>query len=130
MSQEAVEKALGKLLTDDAFRDRFFRAPAVESVAVGLALSRGELEALSHLPPQMLARISRRLDDRIRRLPCEEEQRSAPASGLDACDDRPLAGSCTESGTAQRARTPRAGDDMASPNALKKAGGEESSENP
>jgi hypothetical protein len=123
MSQEAVEKALGKLITDDAFRNRFFAEPAVASVTAGLALSRVELEALSHLSQQALARFSRRLDDRIRRLAFEAAQRSAPASGLDADDDRPLAGSRTESGSAQCARPPRARDDMASLDALTQAGG-------
>jgi hypothetical protein len=104
MSQGAVEKALGKLITDDAFRNRFFAEPAVASVTAGLALSRVELEALSHLSQQALARFSRRLDDRIRRLAFEAAQRSAPAGGLDADDDRPLAGSRTESGSAQCAR--------------------------
>jgi hypothetical protein len=78
MSQGAVEKALGKLLTDDVFRDRFFADPAVASVSAGLALSRVELEALSHLPQQALARFSRLLDDRICWLPFEEEQLSVP----------------------------------------------------
>jgi hypothetical protein len=123
MSQGAVEKALGKLVTDDAFRDRFFADPAVASGTAGLALSRVELDALSHLPKQALARFSRRLDDRIRRLPVEAAQRPPLAGGLDADDDRPPAGSCTENGTAQCARRPRAGDDMASPDALEKAGG-------
>ena len=123
MSQGAVENALGKLVTDDAFRARFFAAPAVASVTAGLALSRVELEALSHLSPQALARFSRRLDDRIRWLAFAAEQRPAPAGGLDAEDDRPLAGSCTGSGTAQCARTPRAGEDMASLDALTQAGG-------
>jgi hypothetical protein len=74
MSQGAVEKALGKLVTDDAFRARFFADPAVASLTAGLVLSRVELEALSHLSPQALARFSRRLDDRIRRLPFEAAQ--------------------------------------------------------
>ena len=123
MSQGAVEKALGKLITDDTFRDRFFAGPAVASVTAGLALSRVELDALSHLSQQALAQFSRRLDDRIRRLPVEAAQRPAPAGGLDAEDDRPPAGSCTGSGTAQCAQTPGAGDDMASLDALEKAGG-------
>ncbi|HEX7551169.1 MAG TPA: Os1348 family NHLP clan protein [Candidatus Methylomirabilis sp.] len=130
MSQGAVEKALGKLVTDDAFRDRFFAEPAVASVTAGLALSRVELDALSHLSKQALVRFSRRLDDRIRRLPVEAAQRPPPTGGLDADDDRPLAGSRTESGTAQCARTPRAGDDMASLDALKKAGGADPAEDP
>jgi Protein of unknown function (DUF1344) len=80
MSQGAVEKALGKLVTDDAFRARFFADPAIASVTAGLALSRVEVEALAHLSPQALARFSRQLDDRIRRLALDEEQRGSDAA--------------------------------------------------
>jgi hypothetical protein len=123
MSQGAVEKALGKLVTDDAFRDRFFADPGVASVTAGLVLSQVEMDALSHLPKQALARFSRLLDDRIRRLQSEVTQRPPTAGGVDAEGDRSVTGSRTGSGTAQCARTPRAGDAMASQDALENAGG-------
>ncbi len=72
MSQRAVERALGKLVTDDEFRRRFFHAPAEASRDAGLDLTPGELEALARLPSSALARFSARVDDRIRRLPLEE----------------------------------------------------------
>lgn len=73
MSQAAVERTLGKLVTDEAFRARFFRDPAAASFAVGLALSPAEVEALSRLSPEVIARFSACLDDRICRLPLSEE---------------------------------------------------------
>ena len=122
MSQGAVEKALGKLVTDDAFRDRFFADPGVASVTAGLVLSQVEMDALSHLPRQALARFSRLLDDRIRRLPYEAAQRPPTAGGVDTEGDRSVTGSCTGSGTAQCARTPRARDAITSQDAPEKAG--------
>ena len=68
MSQAAVERAIGKLVTDDTFRARFFADPAGASFHAGLELSGVEVAALSRLPKTVLAEVSRRLDDRLRRL--------------------------------------------------------------
>jgi hypothetical protein len=114
-----VEKALGKLLTDDAFRARFFADPAGASVTAGLALSTLELDALAGLPQPALARFSRLLDDRICWLPFEEVQQPALVGGRDAEDARSLTGSDTAPG----AQTPRAREAMASRDALEDAGG-------
>ncbi|HWU41679.1 MAG TPA: Os1348 family NHLP clan protein [Candidatus Acidoferrum sp.] len=74
MSQAAVERTLGKLITDECFRDRFFKNPAAASFHAGLELSRAELDALSRLPEKPLAEFSAWIDDRIRRLaPVGEE---------------------------------------------------------
>ena len=75
MSQAAVEKALGKLLTDEGFRRRFFKDAVVASFAAGLELSRVELEALSRLSIEAVAKFSERLDQRICRLSLDEEER-------------------------------------------------------
>jgi len=75
MSQVAVEKALGKLITDECFRGRFFKDPAAASFSAGLELSQAELDALSRLPVKAIARFSGCLDDRIRRVPLDEEGR-------------------------------------------------------
>ena len=80
MSQRVVERAVGKLVTDEGFRDAFFRNPKVASLQAGLELSTEELDALSRIPPAALAALSSRLDDRICRLhipvePAREEQR-------------------------------------------------------
>jgi hypothetical protein len=79
MSQAAVEKALGKLITDECFRRRFIQDPATASFNAGLELSRAELDALSRLPDKAMARFSACLDDRIRRIPLDEEGRPAQA---------------------------------------------------
>ena len=68
MSQHAVERTLGKLLTDEAFRERFFTTPRVTAWAAGLRLSDIELAALSGLSCSALASFSAKLDPRICRL--------------------------------------------------------------
>ncbi len=87
MSQAAVERTLGKLITDECFRDRFFKDPAGASFYAGLELSRGELDALSRLPKKALADFSTWLDDRICRLLVDEDQRPAPAGVNDSEED-------------------------------------------
>ena len=68
MSQNAVERTLGKLATDDEFRARFFENPAAATWEAGLPLSPVELEALSGLSQAAVVRFSLSLDGRIRRL--------------------------------------------------------------
>jgi len=80
MSQAAVEKALGKLITDECFRGRFFKDPAAASFSAGLELSQAELDALLRLLLKAINRFSGCLDDRIRRVPLDEEGRS-PCEG-------------------------------------------------
>jgi hypothetical protein len=74
MSQAAVERVLGKLVTDESFRVRFFRDPMVVSFAAGLQLSRAEVEALSRLPAEAIAKFSACLDARICRAPSEGDE--------------------------------------------------------
>lgn len=107
MSQAAVERILGKLITDDAFRERFFSNPAVVSFHAGLELSSAELDALSRLPKQALAQFSRWLDERIRRLPLDRDQGLVSADGLDGEAGAPPAESPTVIDTAPRARKQR-----------------------
>jgi hypothetical protein len=98
MSQAAVEKALGKLITDECFRRRFFKDPAGASFAAGLELSQAELDALSRLPGKAIARFSARLDHRICRLSLEEEGRrtspGTPPVRREGPDDRAGPGCC------------------------------------
>jgi hypothetical protein len=98
MSQAAVEKALGKLITDEGFRRRFFQDPAGASFAAGLELSRAELDALSRLSVEAIARFGARLDHRICRLPLEEEggrtSRGTPRVRRGRTDDRAGQGCC------------------------------------
>jgi hypothetical protein len=73
MSQRAVERALGRLVTDPAFRRRFFREPVRASFEVGLDLSADELDALRRIPSRALARLSESIDDRLCRLNLPDE---------------------------------------------------------
>lgn len=68
MSQRAVERALGKLITDEDFREAFFSDPVAACVGIGVELSGGELEALCRIPRTALEDFCRRVDDRICRL--------------------------------------------------------------
>jgi hypothetical protein len=101
MSHAAVERTLGKLLTDEAFRDRFFADPAVASFTAGLVLSTAELDALSRLPREALSQLSRRLDDRIRRLRLDQDEGLLPEGGLgapgpSATPERPVIGAARQ----------------------------------
>src|SRR3989449_11055176 len=73
MSQQAVERTLGKVLTDGSFRERFLTAPRVAALQAGLQLSDIELAALSGLSRAALSSFSASLDPRICRLGSEGE---------------------------------------------------------
>jgi hypothetical protein len=68
MSQQAVERAIGKLVTDESFRARFSADPARASLEAGLSMSATELAALARLSEDALRRFADGLDDSIRRL--------------------------------------------------------------
>ena len=68
MSQQSVERAIGKLVTDESFRARFIADPARASLEAGLSLSGTELSALARIPGDALRRFAGALDDSIRRL--------------------------------------------------------------
>jgi hypothetical protein len=68
MSQRAVERVLGQLLTDEAFRERFFSDVWIAFVPYASDLTSDELDALRQVPRSALAALSARLDDRICRL--------------------------------------------------------------
>jgi hypothetical protein len=65
MSQRDVERALGRLLTDHAFRQDFVEDPGAACLLLGLQLTPSEMEALLRLPRPALADLAGRLDDRI-----------------------------------------------------------------
>ena len=54
MSQRSVEQALGKLVTDEGFRDQFFGDRIGASLRAGLELSPEEMDALSRIPRSAL----------------------------------------------------------------------------
>ncbi|MGH7348470.1 MAG: Os1348 family NHLP clan protein [Candidatus Rokuibacteriota bacterium] len=68
MSQRSVERALGKMVTDEAFRRDFTRDPARSSIEAGLDLLPEEVDALLRVPHDMLERLASCLDGRICRL--------------------------------------------------------------
>ncbi len=75
MSQAGVERTIGKLVTDECFRRRFFKDPAAASFNAGLELSPAELDALSRLRVEAIANFSACLDDRVCRIPFDEAER-------------------------------------------------------
>jgi hypothetical protein len=77
VTQQAVERALGKLLTDENFRERFFASPELACWEVGFELSPVELEALLRLSSETLARFSEALDKRISRPSLDPDRREA-----------------------------------------------------
>jgi hypothetical protein len=68
MSQRDVERTLGRLLTDQGFRDDFFLDPARACLLLGVQLVAHEVEALLRVPRRAVASLGARLDDRICRL--------------------------------------------------------------
>jgi hypothetical protein len=53
VSQQSVKRALGRLVTNDVFRERFFTSSEAATWKAGLALSPIELEALPRLSPPL-----------------------------------------------------------------------------
>jgi hypothetical protein len=68
MSQRAVERVLGRLVTDEAFRDLFFRDTRLALLPYAEDLTPNELDALRQVPRDALAVLCAGLDDRICRL--------------------------------------------------------------
>ena len=65
MSQRAVERVLGKMITDDDFRRRFLRNPRGACFQAGLELSDEELDVLGRIPESALEALGACIDDRI-----------------------------------------------------------------
>ncbi len=68
MSQRDVERTLGRLLTDEGFRDEFFLEPGRACLPLGIQLTPHEVEAVLRIPRSAFAVLGARLDDRICRL--------------------------------------------------------------
>jgi hypothetical protein len=73
MSQRAVERTLGKLVTDQEFREEFLRNPVGACLRIGVDLTRQETDALARIPRAALADLCAQLDDRICRLHIGDE---------------------------------------------------------
>jgi len=65
MSQRAVESALGRLLTDEEFRRRFFQEPVGACVQERFDLTALELQALRAVDRREVERLAQQLDPRI-----------------------------------------------------------------
>lgn len=70
MSQRNVEILLGRLLTDEELRRRFARGALdtlTEFSELGWELTRGEIDALAEIDPQLWSRIAAKLPSRLQR---------------------------------------------------------------
>lgn len=70
MSQCNVERAIGRLVTDEGFRRRFSRDPRTavqELVDGGLVLNACEVRALLALDPRRVERFAEAIDPRIQK---------------------------------------------------------------
>jgi len=70
VTQASVERVVGKLATDEAFRRRFADDPEGslrELPAAGIELNPCELRALAALDPELLDEFAERLDPRIQK---------------------------------------------------------------
>ncbi len=74
MSQRSVERALGKMVTDETFRREFFRDPERHEPCVPDSIScPRRWNALRRAPRAMLAELGASLEDRICRLAMPDE---------------------------------------------------------
>ena len=78
MSQRGVERVLGRMITDEGFRDRFFADAWIAFVPYATDLTSEELDALRRIPRAALTALSECVDDRICRLvvPAAESRES------------------------------------------------------
>ena len=70
MAQQAVEMLIGRLITDERFRDEFLADPErvlMSLVDRGLELSRTEMAALIHTDREIWTRTADALDPRLQR---------------------------------------------------------------
>lgn len=68
MSQRDVERALGRLVTDEEFRREFYDDPPRACIELGIRLTEEEMQALVATPRSALVVLGGLLDDRICRL--------------------------------------------------------------
>lgn len=67
MSQRDVEGTLGRLVTDTAFRVRFFTQPETTAAREGFHLSRPELSQLERVPMAAVLELAAHIDGTLRR---------------------------------------------------------------
>jgi hypothetical protein len=70
MSQSYVERTIGRLVTDEAARERFASDPGgalLEMIERGMELTEGERRSLASLDPEILTYFAHSLDPRLQR---------------------------------------------------------------
>jgi hypothetical protein len=71
MSQRGVERVIGRLVTDEGFRNRFGEDPLLalaEALRCGVELTELEIQALATLDRLDLERLAGTLDPRIQKI--------------------------------------------------------------
>lgn len=71
VSQRIIEMLIGRLITDERFRDEFLAAPEATLQVLadqGLDLSRTEMAALIHTDPSLWTRAASALDPRLQKV--------------------------------------------------------------
>jgi hypothetical protein len=78
MSQQNVERVIGRIVTDQGFRRRFEERPfeaLFEVVAGGMELTTVELQALAGMDSALVARFADALDPRIQKIELPRSRR-------------------------------------------------------
>ena len=77
MSQRSVETIIGKLVTDEAFRQQFFVNPVHACLCAGIHLHAEELDALVKINRKELLNLATSIDGRIRKacLSCIQKEK-------------------------------------------------------
>jgi hypothetical protein len=78
VAQRIIEMLIGRLITDEAFREAFVAAPErtlLDLVERGLDLSKTEIAALVNTNPQVWARAADALDPRLQKVSLTGEVR-------------------------------------------------------
>lgn len=78
MSQEAVERVLGQLITDERFRRLASDSLETACLQQGYSLSAEEIRLLSGLEPQCISELASRLDPGLCRADAPTLQRFDP----------------------------------------------------
>lgn len=83
MSQRAVESILGRLITDEEFREEFFREPLEACRINDWGVTPAELSALIGLDPGMLRGMAGSLDPKIVRAIATDKRQEEHAAHRD-----------------------------------------------
>lgn len=67
MSQESVERLLGRFITDERFRERARMSLEQNCISEGYALSKAEISHLANIDFRLFGFVASTLDDAIRR---------------------------------------------------------------